>query len=385
MLPKLIIKNALRHKLRTFLTVLGIAIAVGAFGLLRTVITSWYASVEVAAADRLICRQAVSFIFPLPYAYRDKIAKIPGVQMVTYQNWFQGVYIDKEQFFPRMAVDPNTMFDVYPEFTITREELENFKKERNACVLGIDIANKYGLKIGDIMNVEGDIYPGQWQFVIRGIYKPRAATYDGTQMFFHWEYLDERMKQEMPARAGYVGWYVIKIAKADDAAMISEQVDALFQNSPAETKTETEKAFQNSFLKAYSAIITAINTMAILIIGVFFLVLANTMIMSSRERSQEYAVMKTLGFTAKHIFGLVTGESMVIGLLGGVAGYFVTNFFVNAFSMVVPKNWFPVFVLDDITLIQEFAFAVLVGLVAGFIPSYATIKSSIIDGLRHIA
>ncbi len=385
MLPKLIIKNALRHKLRTFLTVLGIAIAVGAFGLLRTVITSWYASVEVAAADRLICRQAVSFIFPLPYAYRDKIAKIPGVQMVTYQNWFQGVYIDKEQFFPRMAVDPNTMFDVYPEFTITKEELENFKKERNACVLGVDIANKYGLKLGDIMNVEGDIYPGQWQFVIRGIYKPRAATYDGTQMFFHWEYLDERMKQEMPARAGYVGWYVIKIAKADDAAMISEQVDALFQNSPAETKTETEKAFQNSFLKAYSAIITAINTMAILIIGVFFLVLANTMIMSSRERSQEYAVMKTLGFTAKHIFGLVTGESIVIGLLGGVAGYFVTNFFVNAFSMVVPKNWFPVFVLDDITLIQEFAFAVLVGLVAGLIPSYATIKSSIIDGLRHIA
>lgn len=385
MLPKLIIKNALRHKLRTFLTVLGIAIAVGAFGLLRTVITSWYASVEVAAADRLICRQAVSFIFPLPYAYRDKIAKIPGVQMVTYQNWFQGVYIDKEQFFPRMAVDPNTMFDVYPEFTITKEELENFKKERNACVLGVDIANKYGLKLGDIMNVEGDIYPGQWQFVIRGIYKPRAATYDGTQMFFHWEYLDERMKQEMPARAGYVGWYVIKIAKADDAAMISEQVDALFQNSPAETKTETEKAFQNSFLKAYSAIITAINTMAILIIGVFFLVLANTMIMSSRERSQEYAVMKTLGFTAKHIFGLVTGESIVIGLLGGVAGYFVTNFFVNAFSMVVPKNWFPVFVLDDITLIQEFAFAILVGLVAGLIPSYATIKSSIIDGLRHIA
>lgn len=384
MLPKLVIRNALRHKLRTFLTVLGISIAVGAFGLLRTVITSWYASVEVAAADRLICRQAVSFIFPLPYAYRDKITKVPGVEKVTYLNWFQGVYIDKDQFFPRMAVDPQTLFDVYPEFELTKAELEAFQKDRGSCVLGQDIANKYGLKVGDIMNIEGDIYPGQWQFVVRAIYRPRTPAVDGTQMFFHWEYLDERIKQDMPPRAGQVGWYAVKIKNPDDAAMVSEQIDALFMNSPAETKTETEKAFQNSFLKAYSAIITAINVMAILIIGVILLVLANTMIMSARERSGEYAVMKTLGFTGKHIFGVVTGESIVIGLIGGIAGYFVTVFFVNGFSMVVPKNYFPVFILEDITIIHEFAFALGVGLISGLIPVYHTVKSNIVDGLRHV-
>lgn len=384
MILKLMIKNALRHKLRTSLTVLGIGIAVGAFGLLRTVITSWYASVEVAAADRLITRQAVSFIFPLPYAYRDKIEKIPGVEKVTYLNWFQGVYIDKDQFFPRMAADVNTLFDVYPEFIVSKEELEAFKRERNACVLGQDIADKYGLKVGDIMNIEGDIYPGQWQFVVRAIYKPRTPTVDGTQMFFHWEYLDERMKQDSPVRAGWVGWYAVKIKNPDDAAMISEQIDALFANSSSETKTETEKAFQNSFLKAYSAIITAINIMAVLIIGVILLVLANTMIMSARERSSEYAVMKTLGFTGKHLFGLVTGESVLIGLIGGMAGYFITVFFVNGFSMVVPKNYFPVFVLEDITMVQEFVFAIVVGLIAGIIPVYHTIKTSIIDGFRHI-
>ncbi|MBX7150688.1 FtsX-like permease family protein [bacterium] len=384
MIVKLLIKNSLRHKLRTTLTVLGIGVAVGAFGLLRTVITSWYASVEVAAADRLIARQAVSFIFPLPYAYRDKIEKVPGVEKVTYLNWFQGVYIDKDQFFPRMACDANTLFDVYPEFIVSKEELEAFKKERNACVLGQDIANKYGLKIGDMMNIDGDIYPGQWQFVVRAIYKPRTPTVDGTQMFFHWEYLDERMKQDAPVRAGQVGWYAVKIKNPDDAAMISEQIDALFANSSSETKTETEKAFQNSFLKAYSAIITAINIMAILIIGVILLVLANTMIMSARERSSEYAVMKTLGFTGKHLFGLVTGESILIGIIGGVAGYFLTIFFVNGFSAVVPKNYFPVFVLEDITMIQEFGFAIIVGLIAGIIPVYHTIKTSIIDGFRHI-
>ncbi len=384
MLPKLIIKNALRHKLRTTLTVLGIAIAVGAFGLLRTVITSWYASVEVAAADRLICRQAVSFVFPLPYAYRDKIAKVPGVEKVTYLNWFQGVYKDKQQFFPRMAADARTLFDVYPEFLVSRQELEAFQKERNACVLGQDIANKYGLKVGDVMTLEGDIYPGRWDFVVRAIYKPRTPAVDGTQMFFHWEYLDERMKQEMPVRAGQVGWYAVKIHDADDAAMVSEQIDALFANSEAETKTETEKAFQNSFLKAYSAIITAINVMAFLIIAVILLVLANTMIMSARERSGEHAVLKTLGFTGKHLFGLVTGESILIGLLGGVAGYGLTRFFVFAFSQIVPKNYFPVFILEDITIAQEFTFAVFVGLIAGVIPVYNAVKTNIVDGLRHV-
>ena len=138
---KLIFKNTLRHKLRTFLTILGIAIAVIAFGLMRTVVSAWYAGVDASSANRLITRQAVSFIFTLPYSYRDKIAKIEGVEKVTYANWFQGVYIDKNQFFPRLAVDADTYFDVYPEFLIPKNELEIFKKERNACVIEIGRAS----------------------------------------------------------------------------------------------------------------------------------------------------------------------------------------------------------------------------------------------------
>ncbi|TSA20636.1 ABC transporter permease, partial [bacterium] len=129
---KLIFKNTLRHKLRTALTILAISIAVMAFGLLRTVVTAWYAGVEASAANRLISRQAVSFIFPLPYSYRDQIAKLPGVEQVTYMNWFQGVYIDKNQFFARMAVDAETVFDVYPEFLLDADQLQTFKRERNS-------------------------------------------------------------------------------------------------------------------------------------------------------------------------------------------------------------------------------------------------------------
>ncbi len=208
---KLIFKNALRHKLRTLLTIMGIAIAIIAFGILRTVVTAWSAGVEASAANRLITRQAVSFIFPLPFTYRDKIAAIPGVEEVTFANWFQGVYIDKNQFFARLAVDPETIFNVYPEFLITSEELKTFKSERNSCIIGADIAKQYNLKVGDMMTIDGDIYPGRWDFVIRGIYKPRDKTTDATQMLFHWNYVNERITEDSPSRAGDVGWYIVKI------------------------------------------------------------------------------------------------------------------------------------------------------------------------------
>ncbi|MCW8803483.1 MAG: ABC transporter permease, partial [Ignavibacteriaceae bacterium] len=203
---KLIIKNSLRHKLRTILTILGISIAVFAFGLLRTVVTAWNAGVEASAANRLVTRQAVSFIFPLPLAYKDQISKIPGVDVVTFANWFGGVYIDKNQFFARLAVDPETIFEVYPEFLLSDDEYQTFLKERNSCIIGQDIAKQYKLKIGDLMTIEGDIYPGDWQFVVRGIYKPRDKTTDATQMLFHWDYLNERMKEWETGRDNQVGW-----------------------------------------------------------------------------------------------------------------------------------------------------------------------------------
>jgi putative ABC transport system permease protein len=381
---KLILKNSVRHKLRTFLTILGIAIAVVAFGMLRTVVTAWYAGVEASAANRLITRQAVSFIFPLPYTYRDKIANVPGVEQVTFSNWFQGVYIDKNQFFPRMAVDAETIFDVYPEWIVTKEELETFKKERNSCIVGADIAKQYNLKVGDVMTIEGDIYPGDWQFVIRGIYQPRDKTTDGTGMFFHWEYLNERMEQDSPGRAGDVGWYIIRISDPNKSAEISEQIDALFKNSLAETKTETERAFQQGFLASTSAIITAMNFMSFVIIGIIMLVLGNTMIMSARERTREYAVMKTLGFSAKHLIGLILGESMFISFLGGAVGLFLLFPLIEGFSQVIPKNFFPIFNLEDITVILAVSSALLIGIVSAIFPVQKALRTKIVDGFRFV-
>jgi putative ABC transport system permease protein len=381
---KLIFKNVLRHSLRSSLTVVGIAIAVLAFGLLRTVVSAWYAGVDSSNANRLITRQSVSYIFPLPLAYRDRISRVPGVELVTYANWFGGVYIDKKNFFARLGVDADHFFDVYPELVVPPDQLAAFQKERNACIIGTQLAERYNLKIGDVMPMEGDIYPGSWQFVIRGIYSPKDKLTDPSNMLFQWKYLDERIREDMPGRAGLVGWYIVKIHNPADASQVSKQIDALFANSSAETKTETERAFQAGFLASVGAVLTAINVMSFVIIGIIMLVLGNTMIMAARERTREYAVLKTLGFSAKHIIGLIAGESLAIALLGGGVGLLITIPMVQGFSNALPKGWFPVFELEPLTMILAGSAAILVGILASIVPIQRAVNTTIVDGLRQV-
>jgi putative ABC transport system permease protein len=381
---KIIFKNALRHKLRASLTIVGIAIAVMSFGLLRTVVTAWNAGVAASAADRLIVRQAVSFIYPLPYSYRERISQVPGVAEVTWFSWFQGVYKDKNQFFARMATDPETLLKVYPEFLVEPSEIETFKKERNSCVIGTGLVKQYGLKVGDVMELDGDIYPGKWQFVVRAIYKPRDQATDATQMFFHWQYLDERIRRDDPTQAGQLGWFAVKVQDPSQSAAVSEQIDALFKNSRAETKTESERAFTQGFVQASGAVLTAINVMSFVIIGIIMLVLGNTMIMSARERTREYAVLKTLGFSGKHLTAFIAGESLIISFLGAALGLALLVPMVSSFETVLPKGFFPVFYIEAGTWIMAGSAAMLVGVLAAFVPIHRALQTRIVDGLRFI-
>ena len=384
-LIKLLVRNTLRHKLRSLLTILGVAVAVMAFALLRTVVNAWYAGVEASAANRLITRHAVSFVFTLPLAYRDRIAQVAGVDGVTYASWFSGVYIDKNQFFARLAVDSETFFDVYPEFLIEPRQFEAFKRERNACIIGVDIAKRYNLKIGDIMTIEGDVYPGRWEFVVRGIYRPRDQTTDPATMMFHYKYLDERIREEMPARAGEIGWYIVRVSESDQSARISREIDRLFANSRAETKTETERAFQQNFLSAASAVITAMNIMSFVIIGIILLVVGNTMIMSARERTHEYAVLKALGFSGFQLFVLIAGESLILSIFGSAVGLSVTFPAVEGFQRALPKGWFPVFYIKPETVVFGCVAGLMVGVIAALIPIRRVLTTRIVEGLRHVS
>jgi len=383
---KLVLKNALRHKLRTTLTILGVAIAVMSFGFMRTIVTAWSAGVQSSAENRMITRQAVSFIFPLPYSCLQQLQQVPGVTEVTFANWFGGVYKDAadfKNFFPRIAVDPETYFSIYPEFVIPADQFAEFKKERNSCIVGAKLAQEHGFKLGDIIPIEGDIYPGHWEFVVRGIYHGKDQSTDETQMFFHWDYLNERMHVESPGREGQVGWYVLSVRNAADMPRVAKEVDDRYKNSRAATKTETEREFQQSFVAMSDAIISSLEAVSYIIIGIILLVLANTIVMAARERTKEYAVLKTLGFSAGHIAGLIAGESMLIASTGLAIGLALTFPLAMGFAKAFP-TFFPVFNVETITIIIAVTVALGAGVVAALFPAARAVRMRIVDGLRSI-
>lgn len=382
---KLMFKNLFRHKLRTFLTIMGIAVAVMAFGLLRTIVTAWSAGVEASSTKRMIVRHAVSFILPLPYAYKDQLEKVPGVKSVSFASWFGGVYKDNnpEDFFPRFAVDANTFLKLYPEFIISDDELANFQATRNGCVVGKKLADQHGFKIGDIIPIQGDIFPGKWEFVVKGIYKGKDRTTDETQMLFQWEYIDEALKADSPNRAGNVGWYILDLENAGVAPDVTAAVDGMYLNSSAKTKTETEAAFQQSFVSLSGAILSSLQVISYVIIGIILLILANTIVMSARERIREYAVLKTLGFGNGHVASLIAGESLLISLIGGIIGLFLAFPVIEGFGNAFP-TMFPVFHMEISTIIMCIGFSLLVGISASVFPAYRSSQMSIVDGLRQI-
>lgn len=382
---KLVFKNALRHKLRSFLTMLGIAIAVLAFGLIRTAIDAWYAGVEASAQNRLVTRSAVSLVFPLPLAYREQIAKVPGVESVGLGNWFGAYYQDPNNFFANFAID-EAYLNMYPEFVVPPEQKAAYLKERNACIVGRKLATRFGWKLDDKVQLIGTIIPGNWDFVIRGIYDGQLPTTDATQFLFQWDYMNERIKQEMPGRGDDVGWFMVKIANNANPAQISEAVDATFKNSYAETKTETERAFQQSFVSMSGTILTALQVVSIVVVFIILLVLANTMAMTARERMAEYAVMKTLGFRPFHIIGLIAGESLFIALGGFVLGYLLLVGLLKGLEPVITEymsGFFPVFELKDSTVVLAFLAALLTGVASALFPIWRAVRMRIADGLQR--
>ncbi|HVH09785.1 MAG TPA: FtsX-like permease family protein [Gemmatimonadales bacterium] len=385
-LLRLVFKNLLRHRLRTGLTIVGIATAVMAFGLIRTIVDAWNAGVTGAAANRMITRHRVSLVFPIPLPYKDEIAKIPGVTGVSWAHWFGGVYGDPndfKNFWARFAVDPETFFDLYPEYQVPPDQMAAFKKERNACIIGRKLAQQHGFKLGDVITMNGDIYAGRWQWVVRGIYTGREPSTDETQMFFQYAYLFEQVRQNEPGRPVEVGWYVLRVATPDAMPRVAAAVDDQFQNSRAPTKTESEKAFQQSFVQMSSAIITSLQVISVVIVGIILLVLANTIVMSVRERTREYAVLKTLGFSGRHLVGFVLGEALVISLSGGVLGLLLTFPIVQGFAKALP-TFFPVINVAPLTLALGIGAALLAGLAAAAVPANRVVRMPIVVGLRTV-
>ncbi len=382
-LLKLIIRNVFRHKLRTFLTILSITIAVLAFGLLRTFVSAWYAGVEASSASRLVTRNSISLIFPLPLSYKEKIRQIEGVKQVSWGTWFGGIYIDEKNFFANFAVDPRTYLDLYPEFILSAGEKEAFLRDRKSFVAGRKLAARFKWRIGDTVTLRGTIFPGNWEFVLRGIYRGRDETVDETQFFFHWDYLNETLKKTAPTRADQAGWYMIGVTRPDRATAVALAIDKTFKNSLAETITETEKAFQLSFISMSEAIIVAIQLVSVVIIIIIIAVAANTMSMTARERIGEYAIFKTLGYRGLKIGAMIIGESMVITLIGGILGMALTFPIARTFGKIL-SNFFPIFKVPEEIFLMDLAAVIVVGISAAIVPTWRASKIRIAEGLRRI-
>ncbi len=386
-LGRLVLRNAFRHKVRTWLTVCGIALVVIGFGLLRTTVTAWYAGVDASVKNRLITRHAASLSIHLPLAYREQIAATPGVTGVSYANWFGGVFRDAKGFFPQFAVDAASYLDLYPEYQLSSGERDAFLQDRRSCIVGRKLAAQYGWKVGETIPLKGSLYPGDWEFTIRGIYRGADATTDETLMLFHWDYMNQRRLIVDPDRANMAGWYVIRIADPNQAAGVVRLIDGHFANSSAETLTETEQAFQMGFVAMADTLILALQIMAVILNGITLLVLANVLIMSVRERTREYAIMKTLGFRAGHLAVLIVGESSVIAGLGAGLGALLTVPACRLYGTVLSNrfgSFFPVFALQSRTVVLIVAITLVVGVTAAILPAIRAMRIDITQGFRHV-
>ncbi len=382
-LARLLLKNAFRHRLRTLLTMVGLVVAICAFGLLRTIVDAWYNGVEGTSSTRLVTRNAISLTFPLPLSYAERIRSVEGVASVSWSNWFGGVYITERNFFPQFAIEPASYLALYPEYLLKEDETKAFMLDQRGAVVGRKLAEQHGWKVGDQIPLRGTIYPGTWTFTLRGIWDGVDAKTDESQLLFHWKLLSETMRKAMSGRADHVGVFIVGIDEPNNAPLVSQRIDALFKNSRAETLTETEKAFQLGFVSMSEAILVAIQSVSVVIVVIIMAVMANTMTMTARERLAEYATLKALGFAPGFVVKLLFGESLVIALIGGGIGLLVTLPIAAAFAKSV-GTLFPVFIVSPLTMALQLLASVAVGLIAAAWPAWKMSRINIVDGLRHV-
>ena len=381
--PLLVLRNAFRHKLRTTLTVVGIIVAIAAFGLLRTIVDAWYAGANASSSARLVTRSAVSLVFALPLSYAQKIRQVQGVTSVAWANWFGGVYVSERNFFAQFAISGASYLDVYPEFILPDDQRKAFLSDRVGAVAGRKLADKYGWKVGDQIPLRGTIYPGTWTFTLRGIYDGADEGTDTSTFFFHFDYLNESIKRQFPRRGDQAGVFIEQLRDPEDAAAVSQAIDTTFRNSLAETLTETEKAFQLGFVAMSEAILLAIQAVSYVVIVIIMAVMANTMAMTARERYGEYATFKALGFSNGFVAMLIFAESLGIALIGGVLGIAFTFPMAEAFASAI-GSILSGFNVSEETVLMQLAAALVIGTVAAAVPAWNAARVRIVDGLRAI-
>jgi putative ABC transport system permease protein len=373
----LILANLFRKKLRTTLTIGSFAVALFLFGLLAIVRGAFNQGLEVAGADRLVVINKVSLIQPLPFSYRDRILRIPGIKEITYDSWFGGVYQDEKNFFPQFAIDVENQRKVFPELEVPEDQWKVFAGDRQGAVAGIKLANRFHWKVGDRIPIRGAIYPGAWEFNLDGIYTGKRPQDDTTQFWFHSKYLDERAVVK-----GNVGWYTLRVANPDNALRIARAIDDDFANSPFETKTDTESAFAAGFAKQLGNIGFLISVIGTIVFFTLLLVTGNTMAIAVRERMGELAVLKAVGFSDAFVLFFVLAESLLVAVIGGALGILLAKGLTLRGDPT--GGMMPFFYLRPSAMVMGMGVALAVGVAAGILPALSAMRLRVVEALRRV-
>lgn len=381
---RLLLRNAFRHRLRTVLTIVGLVVAITAYGLLRTLIEAWYSGVAASSSTRLVTRHAVSLTFVLPLSYAQRIKAVDGVTRVSWANWFGGYYQEPRNFFANFTIEPDSYLRLYPEYLLSDEQRLAFVKDRQGCIVGRKLAARFGWKVGDVIPLQSNIYPGTWNLTLRGIYDGANASADESLLFLQYALVNESMKQRYPGRGDNTGAFIVGIDQPGNAAVVAKAIDAEFRNSLAETLTETEAAFQLSFVSMSDTLLDAIQAVSLIVIVIIMVVMANTMSMTARERLSEYATLKALGFGPGFVVLLLFGESLLIALLGGALGMALTWPAAAGISHAL-GSLLPPFQVSRATLAGQLLSALVVGTVAAAWPAWRMSRIDIVQGLRNVA
>ena len=377
-IPGFILRNALRNKRRLGLTVLSVALSLFLFTTLQTALHELtQPPTSEDAALRIVVRSRVSLANVLPAKYRSRLERMPGVRHVMKLTWFGGIYKDKANFFPQFAVDAEQLFPVFSEAEIDPQQIQAFLKEKNACVVGNKTMERFGWKLGDRITLQGTIWQCDPELIIRGVYRKGI---DMTNLFFHHEYFDELLGNK-----GLVGTYWIRAENAGNIPDLIERIDRTFANSDAETKTETERAFQLGFVSMFGNIKVLLGSISTVIVFTMLLVTASTMSMAIRERSREIAILKALGFDGWQIFGLILAESFGLATAGGLIGCFGAAFLYRHLDIYSLSHG--VLLKLDVTpgiLAAGMTVAALLGIVSCLVPSYTSSQTTVVAGLKEL-
>jgi len=371
-----------RKRLRTFFTLASILIAFLLFGLAESMRYALQSGVEVAGADRLMIMHKVSFTQLLPASYENRIRSITGVQAVTPQTWFGAWFRDERNQIPTFPVDPVKYLEIYPEIKVPGQQQQAWIADRSGILIGRALVDLFGWKLGDTIPLKSAIWRREdgsdtWDVTVRAIFDLPSGG-DTRQIVMHNDYFDEAKRQGK----GMVGWYVVKVADIDRAQSISRQIDAMFANSPAETKTSSERAMAQSFVNQIGNIGAILSAIVGAVFFTMLLVTANTMAQSVRERTNEIGVLKTLGFSNGGVLGLVLSESVLITTLGGSLGMLAAWWTGVQFEPVF-RQYLPGFKVPPGAFATSALYMVALGLVAGAVPAVQAMRLRIVEALRR--